>query len=197
VSNDATEIVVGANGRVLVAAADDVVVWPDDVITGSGDDLDAAFKAVGFVTTDGITFTDSKNVNDITAWQAFYPVRKVVTDKMSKVEFTMKQWDRTTVETAFGGGSVSTDGGVSTYVPPEPGELSEIAMIIEWLDGDDVYRLVCPRGLVTGEVAVKVTRTDSADLPVSYEVTPKGTPTEGDMGSLPWYLLTNADQFGS
>ncbi len=195
--NDASEIVVGANGRVLVAVADDVVVWPDDVVVGSGDDLDAAFTEVGFVSTDGVTFTDSKNINDIPAWQAFYPVRKVVTDKMSKIEFIMKQWDGTTVTTAFGGGSVTTDTGVSIYTPAEPGELAELAMVVEWIDGADVYRLVIPRGIVTGEVSTKVTRTDAADLPVAFEATPAGTPSEGDLGTQPWYIVTNAAQFGS
>lgn len=195
--NDASEIVVGANGRVLVADADAVVAWPDDVITGSGDDIDAAFVEVGFVSEDGVTFTDGKDINDIPAWQAFYPVRKIVTGKSSRVEFVMKQWNAETASLAFGGGAIDTTGGVSVYTPPAPGELDSRAMIVEWVDGEDVYRLVLPRGIVTGEVSSKVTRTESADLPIAFEVTPEGTPADGDLGTQPWYLVTNAAGFGS
>lgn len=197
-SNDASEIVVGANGRVLVADPDNVSAWPEDVVTGSGDTLDpSVWTEVGFVSEDGVTFTDGKNVNDINAWQAFYSVRKIVADKSSKVEFVMRQWDGATIALAFGGGQVDTSGsaGAAIYTPAAPGDLDHRAMVIEWVDGDATYRLVLPNGIVTGEVSTKLTRTEAADLPVAFEVTPAGTPTEGDLSSQPWYIVTDADQF--
>lgn len=198
-ANDSSEIVVGANGRVLVLDADTAAsVLPDDVVTGSGDSLlDDGWVEVGFVSEDGVTFTDGKDINDINAWQAFYPVRKIVTAKSSKIEWVMKQWDGTTVTTAFGGGTIDNSTGVSIYTPAAPGDLHELAVVVEWVDGGDTYRLVMPRGIVTGEVSTKVTRTESADLPVAFEATPAGTPEEGDLSSQPWYLITDAAQFGS
>ncbi len=196
-SNNSEEIVVGANGRVLVANAADVTLWPDDVTDTSGDSLDPAFQEVGFVTEDGVTFADGKTINDIKAWQSFYPVRKNVTEKSSKIDFVMRQWNPLTVVTAFGGGAVDNSTGVSIYTPPVPGTLDELAIIVEWVDGDDTYRLVMPRGVVTGEVSSKVTRTDAADLPISFEASPAGSPDSSDLGTQPWYILTDADQFGS
>lgn len=198
--NDATEIVVGANGRVLVADADTLGSGdiPTDVVVGSGDQLDpAVWTEVGFVSENGVTFTDGKTIADIPAWQAFYPVRKIVTEKMTKVEFVMRQWNTSTIRFAFGGGSVDMAAGVATYTPPAPGDLDNRAMCIEWVDGPDTYRLVLPRGIVTGDVAAQVVRTAASDLPVSFEVSPAGLPTEGDLLSQPWYIVTDADQFES
>lgn len=186
---DASEVVVGANGRVLVAPAGTAL--PTNMAAPN-----AAFIEVGYVSEDGVTFTDGQDREDIGAWQSFYPIRKVVTGKNSGVEFVMRQWNEHTVKLAFGGGTISRTGGVSTYTPPEPGDLDERAMIVEWEDGDDTYRLVFPRGEVTGEVSSNVTRTAAADLPISFESTPAGVPSgPSDLANQPWYLLTDADQF--
>ncbi len=198
--NDATEIVVGANGRVLVAASDPLGSgdFPTDVVVGSGDALDpSVWTEVGFVSENGVTFTDGKTIADIPAWQAFYPVRKIVTDKMTKVEFVMRQWNTETVRFAFGGGDVDVSSGVALYTPPAPGDLDNRAMVVEWTDGPDMYRLVLPRGIVTGDVAAQVVRTAASDLPVSFEVSPAGLPVEGNLASQPWYIVTDADQFAS
>lgn len=186
--NVASEITVGANGRVLVADYSAVSVWPTTVAAA----LPAQFVEVGFVSEDGVTFTDSKTIADVKAWQAFYPVRKIITEKMSKIEFIMQQYNDNTVKAAFGGGIVAVASGVVTYTPPVPGEIAVLAMVLEWTDGTDIYRLVMPRGMVTGEVSSKVTRTDNADLPVSFEATPLSSPTVGQLGTQPWYLLSNA-----
>lgn len=193
-SNDATEIVVGANGRVLSAATEDVASWPDDISSP----LDAAFTEAGFISEDGITFTDTPTITDIMAWQAFYPIRKIVSSKVSKVEFVLHQWNSRNVKLAFGGGVTDVAGGVSVYTPPEPGELTNRAIVVEWVDGPDTYRLVLPRGLVDGEVSVQVMRTAATDLPISYEVTPSGTPDDpADLAMQPWYLVTDAAGFAS
>ena len=185
---DASEVVVGGNGRVLVADAD-TAVFPETMAA-----LDSGWTEVGYVSEDGITFTSGQEIEDIMAWQSFYSIRKVVASKSATVEFVMRQWNEDTVALAFGGGSVSRAAGVATYIPAEPGDLDERAMIVEWEDGADTYRLVLPRGLVTGEVSTNVVRTAAADLPVSFEITPEGLPDE-DIESNPWYLLTDADGF--
>ena len=190
-SNDAEQIVIGANGRVLSAPVDSVVSWPDDIASA----LDPAFVEAGFTSEDGVTFTDGKTIADVMAWQAFYSVRKIVTEKASKVEFVMRQWNSENVKVAFGGGDIDHSSGVAVYTPPAPGELDTRAMIVEWTDNGDTYRLVLPRGLVTGEVSAQIMRTNAADLPVSFEVTPRGTPVAGDLSTEPWYLITDALAF--
>lgn len=188
---DASEVVVGANGRILVADADTVAgLLPDDM--GA---LDGTFMEVGYVSEDGVTFTNGQDIEDILAWQSFYPVRKVVTGKSTSVQFAMRQWNEITVKLAFGGGEIDVNSGVSIYVPPAPDTLDERAMVVEWEDGDDTYRLVLPRGLVTGEVESNVVRSAAADLPVSFDVTPSGQPDDEDLSTQPWYLITDAPWF--
>lgn len=190
-ANDASEIVVGANGRVLVApiSAD----MPDDIES----DLSVDWTEVGFVSEDGVQFTDSKDITDIPAWQSFYPVRKVVSGKTSTIEFAMRQWNRTTVVFAFGGGAVSSVDGVSIYKPPAPGTLDSRAVCVEWVDGGDTFRLVMPNGIASGDVSPQVVRTAATDLAVSFEATPDGTPDDGDLSTEPWYIITDSDSFGS
>lgn len=189
---DASEVVVGANGRIYVADADAAAsVLPDDVTTA----LNAAFTEIGYVSEDGVTFTNGQEIEDINAWQSFYPIRKVVTAKNTSVQFVMRQWNAATVAFAFGGGTVDTSAGLATYEPPAPGELDERCLVVEWEDGDDTYRLVLPRGMVTGEVESNVVRSAAADLPISFDITPSGLPTPGDLDSQPWYLLTDASAF--
>lgn len=185
---DANDVVVGANGRVLTAPTGTAL--PTTMAA-----LNVAFIEVGYVSEDGVTFTDGKDVDDIGAWQSFYPIRKVVTGKTSTVEFVMRQWNESTVKLAFGGGTISRTAGVTTYTPPGPEELNKIATVIEWQDGSSTYRLVLPVGMVTGEVSSNVVRSAAADLPVSIEVTPAGLPVPGTPSTQPWYLLTNAPQF--
>lgn len=185
---DASEVVVGANGRVLVAPADTAVL-PTTMAA-----LNAVWVEVGYVSEDGVTFTDGKDIEDVNAWQAFYPIRKLVSAKNSAVEFVMRQWNESTVPFAFGGGTISRTAGVTTYKPPAPGVLDERALIVEWTDGAETFRLVFPRGMVTGEVSANVVRTAALDLPINYEVTPAGVP-DGTLAKEPWYLLTNATQF--
>jgi hypothetical protein len=188
-SLDASEVVVGANGRVLVAPADSAT-FPEDMSS-----MGAEWVEVGYVSEDGVTFTAGQEIEDIMAWQSFYAIRKVVTGKTVSVEFAMRQWNEDTVVFAFGGGEVTRAAGVATYVPAEPGDLDERAVCVEWEDGADTYRLVLPRGIVTGEVSSNVTRSAAADLPVSFEITPDGLPDGSNIETNPWYLLTDADGF--
>jgi hypothetical protein len=185
------EVVVGGSGAVWVAPADTVgLTLP--TINSPFVTPHAAFKKVGFVTEDGINFTDGVTKEDIKAWQSLYPIRKITTEKNSSVEFAMQQWNETTLTTAFGGGTIAELGGNTKYYPPAPGAEAVLALLIDWVDGLNNFRLVMPRGQVSGEVSVNVTRTTSADLPVSFEATPAGAPQAGVDSSQPWYLLTDA-----
>jgi hypothetical protein len=183
------EVVVGSNGSVYVAPVGTAL--PTN-IAGA---LNVAFKELGYVSEDGITFTNGQEIEDINAWQSFYPIRKVVTSKSTSVQFVLRQWNEDTVKLAFGGGTISRTAGVTTYLPPEPGTLDERAMIIEWEDGSETFRLVLPRGLVSGEVESNVVRSAAADLPISFDVTPSGNPVAGNLSTQPWYLVTDSTAF--
>lgn len=176
---NADEIVVGANGKVYVAETS--ATMP----TGVSGTMPSGWTDLGFVTEDGVTFTDSKETETIGAWQSFYPVRRIVTSKDASVSFALRQWNKDTVTLAFGGGTVTTpSAGVHKYAPPSPEDLDERAMCIEFTDGTKVYRLVIGKGMVSDAVETQLVRTGAADLPITFTATPAS-------GSDAYYLLTN------
>lgn len=182
---DSSEVVIGANGNVYTAPFGTAL--PTNIATA----LNAAFVEHGYVSEDGVTFRDDKEVEDIEAWQSFYPVRKVVSSKTSGVEFVLRQFNPDNAALAFGGGSVDVASGVATYTPPLPGELAEISTVVEWVDGDSTFRLVVPKGLVTGEVESNLVRTAAADLPIAIEATPDGEAVDGEPETFPFYIVSD------
>ena len=111
-------------------------------------------------------------------------------DKEASTTFSLQQWNEDTVPLAFGGGEVVNPTlGVWRYVPPEPDDIDERALMIDWQDGTKNYRLLFPRGLVTGAVEINLRRTDEAELPVTFVSTP-------NTGDAPFVLLTDDDAFG-
>lgn len=185
-SNDADEIVVGANGKVWVGAVE-ATLPTDPTATPAG------FSDLGYLNEDGLTPTDSKTLESINVWQSFFPVRRIVTERDFMVAFVMRQWNRVTVPLAFGGGSIEeapADSGVYKYTPPAPEDLDERAMIFDWKDGDRNYRIVVPRGMVTENVESNIVRSGAADLPITFSV-------NGDDAAEPWYLLTDDPAFAA
>jgi hypothetical protein len=182
---NAGEIVVGANGKVMVASpgaalpTDVVAPWP------------AGWVDLGFLTEAGVKLTDGRTMAEAKAWQSTYSVRRLVASKQSKAAFTLTQWDKVTVPLAFGGGKVSVLGaGVYRYAPPAPGSVDERALGVEWADGTRVYRLVIPLGMAVDPVASDIARTKEAELPIGFEVT---TPA---VGQDPWFLLSSDPSLG-
>src|SRR5262245_26047676 len=111
---DSSEVVVGANGSVYTAPYSDTLAYPDDVATA----LASPWVEHGFVSEDGVTLRDSKEIEDIEAWQSFYPIRKIISSKSSGIECVLRQFNPDNVQLAFGGGEISTATGVATYIPP-------------------------------------------------------------------------------
>lgn len=194
---NAGNIVVAGTGKVAtgpVAAG----TLPVDIATA----LNAAYEEVGFTSEDGVTRTDGRSVDDVPAWQAFYPPRKIVTEKSGSVAFVMREYDPDTVALAFGGGTLTVVAGPpakSIYTPPEPEDLDYRTLIVEYEDGGDTFRFVIPRGLVTGDVESNLTRTGPLDLPITFDMTPAGRPTAGvtttALATQPWYEISNKGIF--
>lgn len=182
-ANDADQIVVAGTGRVLVAAVGTTAP------TGVSGAYAAGWTEVGYTTEDGVTFSDSKDVEDRAAWQSLYPVRRLVTGRSSSVSFTLLEWSASTVPLAFGGGAVTEpSAGVFKYTPPDPEDIDERALSVEWTDGTKIYRLVIPRGNVSEGVETNLTRTGAAELPITFSVL-------GSDATAPWHMLTNDPAF--
>lgn len=188
-TKDADEIVVGANGSVYIGAVDAVI--PASIATPLGTD----WTDLGYVTEDGVSWTDGKTLQSIRAWQSFYDLRRIVESKEGSLAFSLMQWSGANVKLAFGGGAIAQpSAGVFRYTPPDPANIDERAMIVEWSDGAKDYRLAFPKGMVSENVETNLQRTSASLLPITFTLL-------GQDGVQPFILDTNdpafADAVGS
>lgn len=182
---NADSIVVAGNGTVRVAP-----VGSTEPTTATGSPA-AAWLDLGYVSEDGVTFTESKEIEDILAWQSFYPVRKIITGKEATLSFVLREWDERSIPLAFGGGTITAAGAHWRYEPPDPATIDLRAMMVDWVDGIKNYRLIVPRGLVVEAVETNLTRTGAADLPITFAAIPASTSADA------YILLTDAIAFSS
>ncbi len=168
-ATNSSEILVGANGSVFVAPLGSTA--PTDVSTA----LDVAFIDLGAVNEEGASLNNSVETSPIGIWQDFYPARTVVTGRGFSVSFALSQWNADTLKLAFGGGTVTDDLTVATYVPPSPEVLDERMLVLEWQDGTRIYRLVIPKGMVQEGVETSLTRSDNSELPITFAAASDGT----------------------
>lgn len=179
---NASQVVVGSNGKVWVAAT--TATAP----TNSAAAMPAGWTDLGYVSEDGVTFTEGKDITDIGAWQSFYPIRYIVNSRLVTASFTLRQWNNATVQFALGGVIAANGAGEWTYTPPSPETLDLRQMVIEWFDGTKSYRLLVRRGLVSENVETNLVRTDAASLPITFSAMDPG-------GAAVYTLYTNDTNF--
>jgi hypothetical protein len=161
-----SEIVVGSNGDISAAAIG--VAAPTNATTA----LASGWTNMGFLSENGATFTYSRTVEPIPVWQLFDPARRIVTGRDITLAFVMRQWNTATLRLAFGGGDVSGTPPNYVYEPPDPEDLDERQLCLDWVDGDREFRLYISHGMVTDNVETNIVRTAAADLPVTFAATP-------------------------
>lgn len=176
------EIVVASNGSLYVAPVGTTLPTSETAtLTG--------FTDLGYVTEDGVKFALDESTKKVMGWQSFYALRNIVESKELSLEATLLQWNDKTLVFALGGGTVTEPtSGKYKFVPAEAEEIDERSIVLDWLDGDKKYRLVIPRGKVSGSREISFTRTDAAPLPVKIEVLSDGTLP-------PFILYTNDPAF--
>jgi hypothetical protein len=175
---NAGQVLVGASGKVWTAELG--VTAPTNAATA----MPAGWYDLGYVSEDGATFTEGKEITDIGAWQSFYPLRKIVTSRLVTVSFGLEQWNNATIELALGG-SVTANAAEWKYEPPAPEVLDLRQLAVEWFDGALQYRLYIRRGLVSENVEINLQRTSAAMLPITFSAMDAGG------GNKPYSLFTN------
>lgn len=177
---DASEVRIAADGQLYVAP--EGTAQPTNVDTA----LNAAFgTALGYTSEDGVTFAVGRTTTDIMAWQSRTAVRTLIESEDVTAAFTLLQWRGTNIKLAFGGGSVTNQGGgYFRYDPPSAGTLSTYVLVIDFQDGGFKYRLVAQRVQLAENTEVPLNRANPAGLPLTFKTL---APTSG----LPWYLLSN------
>lgn len=179
---EALETVIGAAGHVFVSVPGQTGAAPTSSdITA----LDNSWVDLGYVTEDGVRFTNDAAKTDVRAWNARRPIRRIPGDATTVLAFALEQWNSDTFLFAMGGGDL-----VSGEFVPNTDTDDFRSLIISWADGDDDYLFYVPKGVVSGSVEVALTQSNIVPLPVEFSAMP-------DEGDDPWTLFTNADAFSS
>lgn len=165
-AKDADQIVVAASGSVYVAPVG-TTVQTDPAVA-----LSTTFRELGYVTEEGVTFSDAPDIESIMAWQKATAVREIVTGRSRSASFSLEQWNDATFPLAFGGGAWSDEGsGVYKFSPPgENDALDEKCLVVDWADGDRNFRFVAYKGSVTEGVETQLTRSGAAVLPIKFDI---------------------------
>jgi hypothetical protein len=167
---NASHVVVAGTGAVYVAP--ELTPMPSDLVTP----LPAAWKDIGYISEDGVTFTFSREQEDVMAWQVSTPVRILVTNEPITVEYELEQIDRDTVMLAFRGGAFAGSTAPFTYTPPAAGASDVRAMVVDAKDGNYTFRFCFSRLQISDDVAMQLLRSDIMRLPLKFNVlaaTPK------------------------
>lgn len=133
----------------------------------------AEFIDLGYTTDDGVTFTLSRETEDIPGWQTSDILRKLVTSEPKVCKFTLQQTSRDTWLAAVGGTIVQTraQNGVIPAVyrwEPTAGVLPEGILLVDFVDVGINYRFGFRRAQQSAEVEFSLVRADSLQLPLEW-----------------------------
>lgn len=164
--NSVKEIRVAGTGKILVAPAETAA--PTDTTAA----WSAAWKDLGYTSTDGIKLSKKDKLDPIDTWQSLSPARFVLSDRDLTVKFQMMQLNEDTLPFFMGGGTVAetaASSGVYKYEVATTPKINERALGIEFTDGSSVtYRFVIPRGHVTDTEELSLARNSAIKLGVTF-----------------------------
>lgn len=176
---EAANVAVAGSGSVWVAP--EGTALPADIA-----DPAAPFLDLGYVGEDGVSFTFSRDTEDIAAWQSPDPIRVLTTSEPKTIEFELLEFDRDSIELAFRGGTWAGAGPPYVYTPPSAGASDVRAMVIDGIDGTKKWRFCFPRVQLSGDVEFALQRTDAVRLALEFGVLASSTPWKliGDLAGL-------------
>ncbi|MGI5457053.1 phage tail protein [Streptomyces sp. CA-249302] len=164
--NNANEIRVAGTGRILVAPVGTAA--PTDTTTAWA----AAWKDLGYTSTDGIKLSKKDKLDPVETWQSVSPARFIYSDRDLTVKFQLLQLNEDTLPFFMGGDTLAetaTGSGIYKYELGSAPKFNEKALGIEFTDGSSItYRFVLPRGQVTDSEELSLTRTTSIKLGVTF-----------------------------
>jgi hypothetical protein len=137
-TNSANAVMVGITGAVYVGPT--TAPAPASATAT----LNVAFTALGYVTSDGVTFATDKSTNQIRAFQKNDLVREVITETTVTYEFSALETNQTAIETYFGSAMVN---GKVEFDPSNSG--GRKSFVIDVIDGDKEIRHYIPAGEIT------------------------------------------------
>jgi hypothetical protein len=163
-AKDATKVRVALTGSIWVA--DENTTIPADITVAPP----APWTDLGYTTEDGVTVSVEQTTEDLNAWQTLEPLRILVTAEPKSFTFTLRQLEKNSFVTAFGGAVVTV--GVNNYrwEPPTSGSIPTKAYLVEFNDDTLKYRFVYRRTNQTGARELNFVRSNAVNLPFSARV---------------------------
>jgi len=144
---------------------------PTDATTG----LNAAFKALGYISEDGLTNENTASTENVKAWGGDI-VDTVQTEKTDKFSYTLIESLNTDVlATVYGSGNVSGALATGIKVSANAKELESAEYVIEIILRNGIAkRIVIPEGKISevGEITYK------DDELIAYEITVTALPDD-------------------
>ena len=152
---NADNVVVGITGKVYVGPTTATAPTSStSVLTG--------FTDLGYVSEDGVEFSNDKSTSQIRAWQNADLVREVVTEGTTTYAFTLLETTQDAIELYFGGTMV--DGKIEVVPTATGGKKS---FVIDVVDGAKAIRHYIPTGEIRSVEAQQIVNGDA----IAYGVT--------------------------
>ena len=175
-----------ANVRVAVTGALSVAPTATAGPTDADTPLAAAWADLGYFSDDGVTETRERDTEQITAWQNAAVVRELVTGGVIRLQGTMIETKKETVEMYYAS-EVAADGSI-IIVPTDTG--GRQGFVLDIIDGDDFIRAWVPSGEVTEVDDQEYVSGAAIGYPVTITAYPDSrlTTADGKQGSVKkWY----------
>lgn len=162
-ANNAENVVVGITGSVYVGPTT-ATAPTSSTATLTG------FTDLGYVSSDGVTFTTDKSTNQIRAWQNADLVREVVTEGTVTYAFMLLETTEAAIEAYFGG---TMTGGKIELNPVNTG--GRKSFVIDVIDGVKAIRHYVPSGEILSVEAQQIQNGEA----VGYGMTITAYASEG------------------
>ena len=184
---ESSEVRVAGTGHAYVAPLGTAIpAGIDSALTHA-----AGWVELGYTSEEGARFSFGREVNRIMGWQAFDPLRIVVTSVPKTVSVDLMQWNQHTVKLALGGGTVTEPvSGQYQYDPPAESFVDERMFAIEGIDGDYNYRFIYRKALNESGVDFAFVRQNPVVFPITMAI------LAADSGASPWILQTDDPNVG-
>lgn len=182
-ATNAQQILVPANSVVSLAVPGSTA--PVDATAA----LAAAWKDVGLTTSDSLQFSTEPTFEEVQSMQSAFPTRRFQTAESGTVSVDLQQWNTDNLKAVHGGGEVTEiSTGNFKFTPPQFGQRSEIACIIDVTDGTKKYRFVFPRTQQVEGSEIGFNKSGNSNLALRLSI------LGGDSVDA-WYMLTNDPAF--
>lgn len=173
-ANTVTNVSAGkpkSTGAIYRAPLTDDLVLPTDATT----DLSTKFKALGYVSDDGLTNTNSPDSDTVKAWGGD-TVLTIQSEKIDEFQFTLiEALSKDVLSAVYGSGNVTGSLSAGITVKANSDEPEEAAWVIDMIMREGVLkRIVIPDAKVSEIGDIEYTDEDA----VGYELTLQAMPDE-------------------